>query len=86
VLVLELLAEKKIAEAAERGELDDLPGAGRPLELDDDTLVPEELRMANRILRNAGIDRAPVSQKMRLMEKARIEARYFGKVLRKLAK
>ena len=86
MLVLELLAEKKIAEAAERGELDDLPGAGRPLELDDDTLVPEELRMANRILRNAGIDRAPVSQKMRLMEKARIEARYFGKVLRKLAK
>jgi hypothetical protein len=86
VLALEYLAEKKIAEAVERGELDDLPGAGRPLELEDDALVPEELRMANRVLRNAGLDRAPVSQRMRLMEKARIESRYFGKVLRKLAK
>ena len=86
MLLLELLAEKKIAEAAERGDLDDLPGAGRPLDLEDDALVPEELRMANRILKNAGMDRVPVSQKMRLMEAARIDSRYFGKVLRKLTK
>ena len=33
---------------------DDLPGSGRPLELDDDRLVPEELRVAWRILKNAG--------------------------------
>ena len=44
----------KIAEAIARGELDDLPGAGRPLELDDDALVPEDLRLAYRILKNAG--------------------------------
>ena len=86
MLALELLAEKKISEAAERGDLDGLPGAGKPLDLDDDALVPEELRMANRVLRNAGIDRAPVTHRMRLMEKARIDARYFGKVLRKLAR
>ena len=43
-----------IAEAIARGELDDLPGAGRPLDLDDDALVPEELRLAYRILKNAG--------------------------------
>jgi hypothetical protein len=36
------------------GELDNLPGAGKPLALDDDALVPEELRVAHRILRNAG--------------------------------
>ncbi len=54
MLVLELLAERKILEAAARGELDGLPGAGRPLDLDDDPLVPEELRPAWRILRNAG--------------------------------
>lgn len=46
--------EQRIAEAARRGELDDLPGAGRPLELDDDRLIPEELRIAYRILKNAG--------------------------------
>lgn len=48
------LAERRIEEAIARGELDNLPGAGRPLELDDDRLVPEELRLAYRILKNAG--------------------------------
>ena len=54
MLVLELLAERKIEEAIARGEFDNLPGAGRPLELDDDPLVPEDLRAAYRILKNAG--------------------------------
>ena len=31
-----------------------MPGEGRPLELDDDSLVPEELRLAYRVLKNAG--------------------------------
>jgi hypothetical protein len=52
--VFEFLAEKKIQEALARGELDELPGAGRPLELDDDSLIPEDLRLAYRILKNAG--------------------------------
>jgi Domain of unknown function (DUF1992) len=52
--MLELLAERKIEQAIARGELDDLPGAGRPLDLDDDALVPEDLRIAYRILKNAG--------------------------------
>lgn len=86
MLIFELLAEKKILEAASRGELDDLPGAGRPLDLEDDALVPEDLRMASRILKNAGMDRAPVTQRLRILEKAKIESRYFGKVLRKLTR
>lgn len=86
MLIFEILAEKKILEAASRGELDDLPGAGRPLDLDDDALVPEELRMASRILKNAGMDRAPVTQRLRILDKAKIESRYFGKVLRKLTR
>jgi hypothetical protein len=52
--MFELLAERKIAEALADGEFDDLPGAGQPLALDDDPLVPEELRLAYRILKNAG--------------------------------
>src|SRR5262245_52836659 len=51
----DLLAERKVAEAIERGELDDLPGSGRPLDLGDDALVPEDLRLAWRILKNAGL-------------------------------
>jgi hypothetical protein len=54
MLLLEILAERKIQEAIERGELDDLPGAGKPLALDDDPLIPEDLRVAYRILKNAG--------------------------------
>src|ERR671937_358595 len=54
MLIFDSLAEQKIAEAISRGELDDLPGAGRPLELDDDPLIAEELRLAYRILKNAG--------------------------------
>jgi hypothetical protein len=52
--MLDFLAEQRIADAVSRGELEGLPGEGRPLELDDDKLVPEELRLAYRILKNAG--------------------------------
>ncbi len=50
----ETLIERRIREAQARGEFDDLPGAGRPLDLDDDLLVPEDLRVAHRILKNSG--------------------------------
>lgn len=50
----EAVIEQRIAEAARRGEFDNLPGCGRPLVLDDDRLIPEELRVAYRILKNAG--------------------------------
>jgi len=48
------LVEERIQEALRRGDFDDLPGAGRPLALDDDLLVPPEARIAYRILKNAG--------------------------------
>ena len=54
MLTLDVIAERRIREAQERGELDDLPGAGAPLDLGDDVLVPEELRAAYRILKNSG--------------------------------
>lgn len=53
-MLLDDIAEGRIQEAIERGEFDDLPGSGRPLALDDDSGVPEELRLAYRILKNAG--------------------------------
>src|SRR5918996_2833962 len=52
--MLDFLVEQKLLEAVSRGEFDDLPGAGRPLELDDDALIPEDLRLAYRVLKNAG--------------------------------
>jgi hypothetical protein len=52
--VFDTLVERRIREAKEAGEFDDLPGAGAPLEFDDDALVPEELRAAYRLLKNSG--------------------------------
>ncbi|MEZ2306455.1 DnaJ family domain-containing protein [Paraburkholderia sp. RCC_158] len=60
--LLDALVEQRIAAAAARGEFDDLPGAGAPLCLDDDALVPEEVRVANRILKNAGFVPPAVEQ------------------------
>ncbi|GFO68092.1 DUF1992 domain-containing protein [Geomonas limicola] len=37
-----------------RGEFDNLPGRGKPLVQEDLSGVPEELRMAYKVLRNAG--------------------------------
>jgi hypothetical protein len=50
----EKIAEQRILDAIGRGELDGLPGAGAPLDLDDDSLVPPEMRLAFRVLKNAG--------------------------------
>lgn len=52
--LLDALAEKHIGEAQARGEFEDLPGRGEPLDLGNDALVPEELRAAWRMLKNAG--------------------------------
>lgn len=87
--MLDFLAERKLSEAVSRGELDDLPGAGRPLELDDDTLVPEDLRLAYRILKNAGFVppevEARAAKKLDLL-KLRIESRYYRKAVKRLGR
>ena len=55
MLNFEKAAEIKITQAIEQGELDNLDGAGKPINLDDDLHVPKELRMGFRILKNAGV-------------------------------
>ena len=54
MLLFNQIAEHIIHEAQEQGEFDNLPGAGKPLMLDDDALVPENLRAGYRLLKNAG--------------------------------
>ena len=48
------LVEKRIQAAMAEGAFDDLPGSGERLEFEDDALVPEDLRLAYRILKNSG--------------------------------
>jgi len=47
------IAEKKIREAMDNGEFDDLPGKGKPLRLEDDRHLPQDIRLAHKILKNA---------------------------------
>ena len=54
MLLSDKIVEARIAEAIDRGEFDNLPGAGKPLVLDNDNHIPEELRVGYRILKNAG--------------------------------
>jgi hypothetical protein len=49
----EKIAEKKIREAMDNGEFDDLPGKGKPLQLEDDRHIAQDIRLAHKILKNA---------------------------------
>ena len=47
------IIENRIQKALKKGEFDNLPDSGKPLNLEDDYLVPEDLRLAYKILKNA---------------------------------
>jgi hypothetical protein len=51
--VLDILAEQRILDALQRGELDHLPNAGKPLNIENQPFVSPEQRMLNHILKNA---------------------------------
>ena len=48
----EKIIEERIKEAQQKGEFDDLPGRGAPIVLEDDSHVPEDLRLAYKVLKN----------------------------------
>lgn len=50
----EKIVEERIRKAQLKGEFENLPGAGQPLELQQDQEVAEDLRLAYKILKNAG--------------------------------
>jgi len=47
------LVEERIKKAQEEGIFDNLQGQGKPLKLDDDAWIPEDLRLTYKILKNA---------------------------------
>lgn len=49
------LAEERIRKSIQDGDFDHLPGKGKPLELEDLSGIPEDLRMGYKILKNAGM-------------------------------
>jgi DnaJ homolog subfamily C member 28 len=50
----ESLIDQKIREAMEQGDFDDLQGKGKPIDTSENPFEDPELRLAHRMLRNAG--------------------------------
>ena len=60
---LESLTEKRIREAIEKGEFNDLPGKGEPIDLKENPFEDPDLRMVHRLLRNAGFAPAWIEER-----------------------
>jgi hypothetical protein len=52
---LDRIVEEAIKKAQERGEFDNLPGKGKPIDLTEYFETPEEARVAQAVLKNAGM-------------------------------
>lgn len=61
--IIDHWAERHIQEALNKGELSQLNGEGKPLYLEDDSLVPPELRAGYRLLKNSGYLPAELQQR-----------------------
>jgi hypothetical protein len=51
---IRLIAERKISEAIQQGQLNIESWRNRPLPMTSDSMIPEELRMAYKVLKNGG--------------------------------
>lgn len=60
---LESQAEKLLREAIEKGEFDNLPGKGKPLDLRENPFEDPDLRTVHRLLRNAGFAPAWIEER-----------------------
>jgi len=49
----EKIVEERILKAQKKGEFENLVGSGKPLKLNENVCIPEELRLAYKILKNA---------------------------------
>jgi len=52
-LGFEKIIEERILKAQKRGDFDNLEGTGKPIRIKDDRHIPEDLRLAYKILKNA---------------------------------
>jgi len=57
------IVEKRIEKAQKEGVFDNLPGKGKPLNLDDDSSIPEDLRLTFKVLQNSNC--LPVEMELR---------------------
>jgi hypothetical protein len=53
ILGFEKIVEERIRKAQKKGDFENLAGSGKPLKFNADLFIPEELRLAYKILKNA---------------------------------
>ena len=63
----QILSEDRIKKAYQNGEFDGLPGIGKPFQIEDLSGIPEELRMAYKIMKNAGYTEEEGSLRQEMM-------------------
>lgn len=65
-----IISEDRIKKAYQDGDFDNLPGFGKPMQLEDLSGIPEELRMAYKLLKNGGYtqDESLLRQEMMTIE------------------
>ena len=85
----EALVEQRIKKAQKNGDFDNLEGANKPLKFEDQH-VPEDLRLAHKILKNAGFLppevelKKKISQTEQLLEIAQVDSPERLKIQKKL--
>jgi hypothetical protein len=71
---IDRIVEAIIQEAMERGEFDNLPGKGKPVDLSEYFETPEEVRLAHSVLKNAGMTSREVDLLKEIAELKQIQA------------
>lgn len=85
----EALVEQRIKQAQQEGRFDNLEGRGKPLKFEDQN-VPEELRLAHKILKNAGFLppevalRKKITQVEQLLAQTEVDSQERSKIQKKL--
>jgi hypothetical protein len=85
----EAIVEERIKKAQKDGAFDNLDGTSKPLKFEDQN-VPEELRLAHKILKNSGFlppeveIRKKINQAEQLLETARVDSPESLKIQKKL--
>jgi hypothetical protein len=82
----ESVLDERIKAAEAAGMFDNLPGTGKPLALDDDSLVPEEQRIGYRMLKNAGFGPPWLEQRRQIENEQASLERWQAEAATKLAR
>ncbi len=80
------LADERIEKAMQEGQFENLEGKGKPISFEDDSMVPEDLRMAYKVLKNAGYvpqevrDRKEIQNIVEMLENCSDEQTRFRQI------